>query len=344
MNVFGILLSVSALLVACFGSCTAAAENVVRWASATEALTFDPHSAAHTPTQAETQQVYEGLVDFNSRFEIEPALAAGWRLTSPTTWQFDLRRGVRFHHGTPFTSKDVVFGLKRALSETSDMKDYLSPISVVGAVSDHLVTITTVTPNPILPEQLSQILIMSERWAEQHDALLPAVYGDETETYGGRHANGTGPFKLVSFTQGVETVLASNPEWWGRGQNPHNLVRIVHTVIKDPDLRLQALLSGKVDLLSEPPFDDLDRIEGTPDLKLDRTNEFRTIFLGLDQGSGELRSSNVDGRNPFADRRVRRAVYQAIDIETIREEVMRGLAIPAGILIEPGINGYAPDA
>jgi peptide/nickel transport system substrate-binding protein len=343
MNVFRILLSVAALLVACFGSGTAAAENVLRWASATEALTFDPHSAAHTPTQAETQQVYEGLVDFNSRFEIEPALAVGWKLASPTTWQFDLRRGVRFHDGTPFTSKDVVFSLKRALSETSDMKDYLSPISVVEAAGDHLVTITTVAPDPILPEQLSVIFIMSERWAKQHDARLPAVYGDETETYGERHANGTGPFKLVSFTQGVETVLASNPEWWGRGQNPHNLDRIVHTVIKDPALRVEALLSGKVDLLSDPPFDDLARIEGTPDLKLDRTNEFRTIFLGLDQGSDELRSSNVDGKNPFADRRVRQAVYQAIDVETIREEVMRGLAIPAGILIEPGINGYAPD-
>jgi peptide/nickel transport system substrate-binding protein len=78
-------------------------------------------------------------------------------------------------------------------------------------------------------------------------------------------------------------------------------------------------------------------------LKLERANEARTIYLGLDQASRELRSSNIKGRNPFADRRVRQAVYQAIDEETIVDEVMSGLAIPAGIILEPGIVGYAPE-
>jgi peptide/nickel transport system substrate-binding protein len=125
------------------------------------------------------------------------------------------------------------------------------------------------------------------------------VYADETETYAERHANGTGPFKLVSFEAGVGAVMSRNQDWWGLGQNPDNLDRIVHMVIKDPALRLRALLSGEVELLSDPPLVDLERIKGTPGLKLERTNEFRAIFLGLDQGSGELRSSNVDGRNPF---------------------------------------------
>jgi peptide/nickel transport system substrate-binding protein len=148
---------------------------------------------------------------------------------------------------------------------------------------------------------------------------------------------------LVSFEIGVGAVMSRNPEWWGLGQNPHNLDRIVHTVIKDPDLRLQALLNGEIDLLSDPPFEGLDRIEHARGLKFEKTNEFRTIFLELDQGSGEVRLSNVDGRNPFADHRVRQAVYQAIDIRTIRDKVMRGLAIPAGIVIQPGITGYAPE-
>ena len=108
-------------------------------------------------------------------------------------------------------------------------------------------------------------------------------------------------------------------------------------------LRLEAILNGKVDFLSDPPLADLERIEGTPGLKLERANEFRTIFLGLDQGSQQLRSSNIRGRNPFADRRVRQAIYQAIDEETIGEKVMNGLAIPSGIIIQAGINGYAPE-
>jgi peptide/nickel transport system substrate-binding protein len=228
------------------------------------------------------------------------------------------------------------------MSGTSDFKDDIATIRAVQAVGDHTVRITTSGPNMILPHELCRILILSKRWAEQHDALLPAAYGANA-TYAEGHANGTGPFKLVSFAPGVGTVMSRNPEWWGLGQNPHNLDGIVHTVIKDPALRLQALLSGEIDFLSDPPVSGLNQIEGTPGLKLERTNETRAIFLGLDQGSRELRSSNIKGRNPFADRRVRQAVYQAIDEETIRVDVMNGLAVPAGIIIQPVINGYAPE-
>jgi peptide/nickel transport system substrate-binding protein len=318
------------------------AQNVLRWASATEALTFDPHSANNFPTIAANLQVYEPLVDFNSSSEIEPALAIGWQLIEAAVWQFDLRQGVRFHDGTPFTSEDVVFSLKRGTSSTSDFNTAVSPITAVEAVDDHTVQITTAAPNPILPEQLNSIPIMSKRWAEQHDALLPTAYGGHVD-YAERHANGTGPFKLMSFEPDVGTEMARNTEWWGLGQNPHNLDRIVHTVIKDSARRLAALLDGEVDFVSDPPLADLDQIERTPGLKLERTNETRTIFLGLDQGSPELRSSNIEGRNPFADRRVRQAVYQAIDVETIRDEAMNGLSIPIGMIIQPGINGYAPE-
>ncbi|HSA79953.1 MAG TPA: ABC transporter substrate-binding protein [Geminicoccaceae bacterium] len=331
-----------AIAVAAGAAKPADAENVLRWASATEALTFDPHSANNFPTIAANLQVYEPLVDFNSSSEIEPALAVAWRLTDPTTWQFDLRQDVRFHDGTPFTSEDVIFSLTRGTSSTSDFRTAVSPIAAVEAVDDHTVRIRTATPNPILPEQLNSVPMMSKRWAEQHDAVLPTVYGEDID-YAERHANGTGPFKLVSFEPGVGTVMLKNPEWWGFGQNPHNLDRIVHTVMKDPARRLAALLNGEIDFVSDPPLADLDQIERTPGLKLERTNETRTIFLGLDQGSQQLRSSDIKGRNPFADLRVRRAIYQAIDVETIRNEVMSGLAIPIGMIVQPGINGYAPE-
>jgi peptide/nickel transport system substrate-binding protein len=112
----------------------------------------------------------------------------------------------------------------------------VSPIAAVEPVDDHTVVITTASPNPILPEQLNSIPVMSKRWAEQHDALLPTAYGEHVD-YAERHANGTGPFKLVSFEPGVGTVMARNTEWWGLGQNPHDLDRVVHTVIKDPARR-----------------------------------------------------------------------------------------------------------
>jgi Bacterial extracellular solute-binding proteins, family 5 Middle len=177
MKRFQAIAAAITILFAALATKPAGAENVLRWASATEPLTFDPHSANTGPTNAANLQVHEPLVDFNSRYEIEPALAVAWKLISPTTWQFDLRRGVRFHDGTPFTSEDVVFSLNRALSETSDFKGDLPPITTVAATDDHTVQITTAAPDPILPEELNAIFIMSKRWAEQHDALLPAVYG-----------------------------------------------------------------------------------------------------------------------------------------------------------------------
>ncbi len=340
------LIAIAGALFVAFAMATAkpaGAENVLRWASATEPLTYDPHSANHFPTIAANLQVYEPLVDFNSSSEIEPALAVDWRLIDATTWQFDLRQGVRFHDGTPLTSEDVIFSLQRGTSSASDFRTAVSPIRGVEAVDEHTVRITTAAPNPILPDQLASIPIMSKRWAAQHDALLPTPYGGSNVAYAERHADGTGPFKLVSFAPGVGTELVRNPDWWGFGLNPHNLDRIVHKVIKDPALRLQALLSGEVDFVTDPPLANLDQIERTPGLKIERANETRTIFLGLDQGRRELRSSNIKGKNPFADRRVRQAVYQAIDEETIRDQVMQGLAIPTGMLIQPGINGYAPE-
>jgi peptide/nickel transport system substrate-binding protein len=217
------------------------AETVLRWASATEALTFDPHSANNFPTIAANLQVYEPLVDFNSSSEIEPALATAWQVIDATVWQFDLRQGVRFHDGKPFTSDDVVFSIKRGTSSTSDFHTAVSPIAAVEAVDDHTVRITTAAPNPILPEQLNSIPIMSKRWAEQHHALLPTAYGGPVD-YAERHANGTGPFKLVSFEPDGGAAMARNAEWWGLDQNPHNLDRIEHIVIKDPARRLAALL------------------------------------------------------------------------------------------------------
>jgi peptide/nickel transport system substrate-binding protein len=339
---FQTIVGATVIVLAAGAAAPAGAENVLRWANATEALTFDPHAANHVPTQAETSQVYEPLVDFNSSYEIEPSLAVGWKLTSPTTWQFGLRQDVRFHDGTAFTAEDVVFTMNRALSDTSDFKRDLPLITAVEAVDDLTVRITTAAPDAILPHQLYSVHMMSKRWAEEHDALLPAVYGEKL-TYAENHANGTGPFKLMSFAPGVGSVMTRNSDWWGLGQNPHNLDGIAHRVIKDPAQRLQALLSGQVDFLSDPPFADLDRIEDTPGLKVERANEFRTIFLGLDQGSPELRSSDIQDQNPFADRRVRQAIYQAIDEETIRDKVMNDLAIPSGMIIQPGINGYAPE-
>jgi peptide/nickel transport system substrate-binding protein len=148
---------------------------------------------------------------------------------------------------------------------------------------------------------------------------------------------------LEVYEPSARTVLIRNADWWGLAENPHNIDRVIFTAVADPARRVAALLAGEIDFLHDPPFAALDRLASAPGVRLEQTMEFRTIFLGLNQGSPELPSSNIKGRNPFADLRVRQAVYRAIDIDAIRTGIMRGLAIPAGIVIQPGMNGYTPE-
>jgi peptide/nickel transport system substrate-binding protein len=319
------------------------AENVLRWSSAIAGLTFDPHAFNHYPTRAQNMQVYEPLVDFDPDHSIRPGLAVAWRLVDSTTWEFELRQGVRFHDDTPFTAEDVVFSLRRALSSKSELGRDLPPVAAIEAEGDHIVRVRSIEPNPILPEQLFSIGIMSKAWAERHGAVEVAPYTDAEIAYVENHANGTGPFMLEAYEPGARTVLVRNPEWWGLAENPRNIDRVVFTAVADPGERMAALLAGEIDFLHDPPFAELDRLGSTPGVQLEQTMEFRTIFFGLNQGGAELYSSNVKGKNPFADLRVRQAIYQAIDIEAIRTGIMRGLAIPAGMIIQPGINGYTPE-
>jgi peptide/nickel transport system substrate-binding protein len=166
---------------------------------------------------------------------------------------------------------------------------------------------------------------MSKTWAEQHGAVEVAPYTDTEIAYVEDHANGTGPFMLEAYESGARTVLVRNTEWWGLAEDPHNIDRVVFTAVADPEQRMAALLGGEIDFLHDPPFAELDRLASAPGVRLEQTMEFRTIFFGLDQGSPGLRSSDVKGRNPFADVRVRQAVYQAIDIEAIRTGIMRAM-------------------
>jgi peptide/nickel transport system substrate-binding protein len=323
---------------------SAAADNVLRFTSLSGgAATMDPHSWYAAENRVATEQVYEALLDIDSSLAIVPQLALAWKPLDPTTWEFELRHGVRFHDGTPFTAEDVVFSIERARAETSDFRSYVDGITAVEVIDDHTVHITTTGPDPSLWLKLAEVAIMSKAWAEQHGVMTPADNNRaREETYSPRHANGTGPFMLEEFEPHGRWVMVRNPDWWGEADHPHNIDRIVHIWKHDPE-NVAALLAGEIDLLQEVPYWSLDQIRRTPGLKLAYRTKLLTMYFGLDQGSGELRSSNVKGRNPFKDKQVRQAMAYAIDIEPILRPLMGELFIPAGMLAAPGVNGYAPE-
>lgn len=123
-----------------------------------------------------------------------------------------------------------------------------------------------------------------------------------------------------------------------------NLTEIVYTPVKSEATRVAAILSGEVDMVLDPNLQDLTRIRNTPNLKVLDGAENRTIFLGMDQFRDELPGSNVKGKNPLKDVRVRKALYQAIDISTLNRVTMRGLSQPTGTLIAPQVNGWTKKA
>jgi peptide/nickel transport system substrate-binding protein len=146
---------------------------------------------------------------------------------------------------------------------------------------------------------------------------------------------------LKSRDPDVKTVLVANPNWWDRPE--HNLTEVEFSVVANDATRVAALLSGNLDFVYTVPPQDVARIGQSPGLRILQGPELRIVYLGFDQQRDELLDSNLKGRNPFKDVRVRRAFYQAIDIEAIRSRVMRGQSVPTALMVAPGINGHVPE-
>ena len=334
-------MAATALFVALSAVGVVASAQTVRIANQGDALSMDPHSLNETLQLSVTGNVYEPLVGRNKDLSLTPMLATSWKQTSPTVWRFELRKGVQFHDGTPFTADDVVFSLARTQVEGSDMKSYTNDFKEVRKIDSHTVEIETKTPFPILPDVLSLVYIMSKKWCETNQATVPVDRRKGVENTASFKANGTGPFRVRERQPNVRTVFTRNGSYWGKIEG--NVTEVVFTPIGNDATRVAALLSGEVDVMEPVPVQDIDRVNSSANTRAVTGPELRTIFLGMDQKRDELLYSNVKGKNPFKDKRVRQAFYQAIDIEGIKKTVMRGASNPSAQLVGPGINGFQPE-
>ena len=220
------------------------------------------------------------------------------------------------------------------MSYTNDFKE-------VRKIDSHTVEIETKTPFPILPDVLSLVYIMSKKWCETNQATVPVDRRKGVENTASFKANGTGPFRVRERQPNVRTVFTRNGSYWGKIEG--NVTEVVFTPIGNDATRVAALLSGEVDVMEPVPVQDIDRVNSSANTRAITGPELRTIFLGMDQKRDELLYSNVKGKNPFKDKRVRQAFYQAIDIEGIKKTVMRGASNPSAQLVGPGINGFQPE-
>ena len=320
---------------------SSALAQTLRWAAQNDVLTLDPHVQNHVATNAILQHTYEGLTRYDREYKVEPALATGWQQQSATDWRFQLRRNVTFHDGSPFTADDVLFSFERLRQSSSSMSAYLSGIREVRKVDDFTVDFILERPVPTLLRNIIDFRIMSRGWAQRNKVEKAQDLKIKEETHASRNTNGTGPYLIRSWSPEQRIVLERNPSWWD--SDIGNVQEVIFTPIRQDETRIAALLSGEVDLVTDPPPQDVARLRQNPALKILDGPEVRTLFVGMDQGSDELKYSAVAGRNPFKDIRVRKALNLAVDAEAIRRTTMRGLSLPAAILVAPGVNGWTAE-
>lgn len=336
-----LVLTVSAALAA------AADAKTLRWASRGDIQTMDPYSQNELLTNNFSNLIHDVLVERNRDMTLGPRLATSWEVVSQTAWRFKLRRGVKFHDGSPFTADDVVFSIERAATPPSQLAVYARALGKPVKIDDYTVELRQDKPNPLLLEHLNTIYVMSRAWSVAHKTEKPLDFKASEETFAARNANGTGPFMLKSREPGVRTVLVANPDWWGPKEG--NVDEIVYTPIASDATRSAALLSGEIDLVHDIAPQDVARVSANAALKVYSGPENRVVFFGFDQFRDALVGANVTDRNPFKDRRVREAFYKAIDVDALQAKIMRGQSTATGCMttapsgcLDPSLEKHPP--
>ena len=320
---------------------TPAASQTLRYANQGDLKSLDPYTLKESTTIAHHGHIYEGLVTRDKDLKIIPALAESWETPEPTRWRFHLRKNVKFHNGNPFTADDVIFSAERVRAPGSNFLTNVPADAKFTKVDDFTVDVTLSAPNPILISQWDSWYIMNKKWAEENNSVAPTPASATTTSYASLHENGTGPFTIESHQPGVKTVFKANPNWWRKPE--HNLKEIVFTPISSAATRVAALLSGEVDVIEPVPIQDIARVNSSGNAEVLTGPELRTIFLGMDMVRNELLFSNVKGKNPFKDIRVREAFFKAVDVDLIKSRVMRGLSTPSTLMIAPQLFSLSKD-
>ncbi|MGX9354835.1 ABC transporter substrate-binding protein [Roseobacteraceae bacterium S113] len=319
------------------GALPASAETF-RWASNTDPQTMDPHAVNSAPVLSFLNNIYEGLVRRGKDMAIEPSLAASWEpLEGENGWRFNLRQGVTFQDGAAFTAEDVMFSYERASNEAADVRSWFAPVSEVRVVDEFTIDFITSAPNPLFPDSIANFMIMDKDWAMTNDAALPAR---DAENFATMNVNGTGAFTLASRDPGVRTVLAPHAGWWDTAE--HNVTEGVFTPIGNAATGLAALLSGEIDFIQPIPLQDVAQVESRDGFKVLEGVETRVIMFGFGhEHESLLYSTDIEGKNPFQDVRVRQAAAHAIDIDAMDRVIFRGKVDPASQLVPAGISGYS---
>jgi peptide/nickel transport system substrate-binding protein len=300
----------------------------------TDVTSIDPHFHNLTPNNNVAQHLYGYLVGRNEKSQAEPGLATEWKTIDPLTWEFKLRRGVKFHDGSDFTAADVVASIERVPKvpkSPSPFTAFTRQIQKIDVIDPYTIRFRTATPYPLMPSDLQQVAIINK-----------AHVGASTEDFNsGKAAIGTGPYKLVRYAKSDRLELARNDNWWG-GKTPWEKVTL--RILPQDAPRVAALLSGDVQVIENVPTADVAKLKTNKQLTIYRIVADRLIYLHLDSDRDASpfvtdKAGQPLQKNPLKDPRVRKAMSKLINRPAIVGKVMEGEAIMAGQLVPEFLFG-----
>jgi len=297
---------------------------------------MDPHYHNLSPNNSLLLHVYEPLVYRDANGKLKPGLAVSWKALDDLTWEFKLRRNVKFHDGSPFTAEDVVATYKRVPNvpnSPSSMATFVKPIVETKIVDPYTIVFKTAYPHVLMPSDLGSVDIIPKAVAE---------HATTEDFNSGKAAIGTGPYKFEEFVPNQRIVLKANYAYWG-GEQPWD--RVTFKILSNPAARVAALLSGDVQMIETVPTSDIAQIAADKNFSVVDKVSNRVIYVHLNQWSDKSAPfvTGKDGKpldkNPFRDARVRKALSIAINRDAIAERIMEKRAIPASQLLDYSFFG-----
>ncbi|MEA3544087.1 MAG: ABC transporter substrate-binding protein [Thermodesulfobacteriota bacterium] len=291
---------------------------------ASDAFTLDPYAFNETATNSILSNIFDTLIRFDADYNIVPGLATSWKALDDKTWEIKLRQGVTFHNGNTFNADDVLFSFERIKTwGKSGFKGKVSAIERVEKIDDFTVLFHTKGPYPLFPRKMTYMKVMDQDF-----------YADKTPEFIGTHPMGTGPYAFVKWIKGATLTLKANTKYWA---GVPSYEKATFKVLSNDSTRVAAILSNEVDLINRVPVKDVNRVKSSKNFIM--KPGLRLIYLQMDHPRAN--SPHVKGEiNPFADVRVRRAIYYAINEDNIVKYIMNGFAQPAGQFQPKAVFGY----
>jgi peptide/nickel transport system substrate-binding protein len=295
----------------------AAPEGKVVIAQGVDPTTLDPQWHEETPAYNVLLNIYDTLLFRDRDLKIVPWLATSWKLVNPTTWEFKLRQGVKFHNGEDFDAEAAKFSLDRLRDPElkNRQASNLRLVSSVEVVDRYTIRIVTSKPFPTLENQL----------ALRGHAMAPKHFKGKDKVFADRNPVGTGPYRFVRWVKDEQIVLDANEQWWGGAPKVKTLI---FRPIPEHAVRVAALQAGEVDIAVNIPPHLVPVIDKHPKLYVSKAPSVRPIFIPIYTHQFDTANKPVgpvDG--PTRDKRVRQAILAAVDADEIIRTVLEGNGI-----------------